>query len=86
MYHYQKEAGGGLPQGIQERLRQCTFSEFLRMPNKYFMPTRGFQQRDKNPVVFWASHVEEWFAVKRVVRVSFESLLHNFTGVSEIKL
>ena len=77
-YHYQKDAGGGLPVGTKIRLAQCGFSEFLRMPNKYYMPIRGFQEEDKNHVTYWAAHLEGWLQRRSVTFISYEALLHDF--------
>ena len=77
-YHYQKEAGHALPQGGMHRISECSFSEFIRMPNKFYMPNRGFEEQDKNNVVAWARHIEDWLSEAHVRKVSYESLLKDF--------
>jgi hypothetical protein len=79
-YHYMLEVGAGLPQGGQHRLQQCSFSEFIRMPNKFFTPVRGFEERDENRVRYWSSHVNEWTQSGRAICLSYESLHRDFPG------
>jgi hypothetical protein len=77
-FYYQKNAGGGLPQGLKPRLRECDFSEFIKMPNKYYMPIRGFEEVDENRVKYWCSHVNEWLGEEDVCTLSYESLSNDF--------
>ncbi len=77
-YFYQKDAAGGLSTGTEIRIKECTFSEFIRMPNKYYMPIRGFEEKDKNRVEYWRAHVNEWLAKEDAVHLKYETLYNDF--------
>lgn len=74
-YYFAKKAGGSLPKGLEARIRNLSFSDFIRMPNKYYSPVRGYEVRkDKNRVAFWRSHVNEWLNEKGVLTIRYEDL------------
>jgi len=73
-YHYMMEAGGGLPNDLPLRMQASSFSEFLRMPNRYIPVLRKIQSIDRNRAVYWSAHVEGWLAGKPAHLVSFEKL------------
>lgn len=79
-YHYMVQFGGGLPSDILPRLQKMGFAEFLRMPNKYYPPVRGFQPEDASRPRYWAAHADEWMAQPGVISVAFEALIANFEG------
>lgn len=73
-YHYMVQFGGGLPSDLPPRIRVLDFAEFLRMPNKYYPPIRGFQPEDETRPRYWAAHTDEWLARDAVVPFAFEGL------------
>jgi Sulfotransferase domain len=76
-FHYMVEAGGGLPTDLPARIRSCSFSEFLRMPNRYMPVLRKIQEIDVNRATYWSAHNESWLNEKAIISVSFERLLRS---------
>jgi hypothetical protein len=77
-YHYVKDFGGGLPNDLPPRLAECSLGEFIRMPNRYHIPTRRTQAIDTNRVAYWKHHVETGMDEPGSCSLSFESLRSDF--------
>jgi hypothetical protein len=73
-FRYMLEAGGGLPTDLPPRLQACSFSEFLRMPNRYIPVLRSIRNIDLNRATYWSAHVESWLSDNSVIPVSFEDI------------
>jgi hypothetical protein len=73
-FRYMLEAGGGLPTDLPPRIKASSFSEFLRMPNRYIPVLRSIQEEDLNRVTYWSWHVESWLEKNSVIPMSFEDL------------
>ena len=90
-FHYMKDCGAGLPSDLRPRLQHCSFSEFLRMPNTFCVPVRGFESQDASRPRYWQYHVDSWLSQPGTVHVSYEGLHGDFASnvqrvVSELGL
>lgn len=63
--------GGGLHLLTKERIAAADLSEFIRLPNFWIMPCRGFEQYDQNLITYWAYHTMVWKKQKDVYITSF---------------
>jgi hypothetical protein len=73
-----RDFGGGLASDLPARIREAPFAEFLRMPNCFFPPTRGWSEWDINRARYWAAHADQWISRKGTIRVGFEALRERY--------
>ena len=76
-YHYEKDAGGGLYNGMTSRLRDVSIAEYIRMTNYFILPCRASMEFDLNPVTYWNYHVQTWHQ-RGIIKVQYEDLKNNF--------
>ena len=79
-FHYMKDGGGGLPSDLRARLQHCSFSEFIRMPNKFYVPLRGFEPQDSSRPRYWQHHVNAWLSHPGALHLSYEGLHGDFAS------
>jgi hypothetical protein len=77
-FHYMKDCGAGLPSDLRPRLQHCSFSEFIRMPNKFYLPMRGFEPHDSSRPRYWQHHVDAWLSHPGAIHTSYEGLHGDF--------
>ncbi|MCA9405513.1 MAG: sulfotransferase domain-containing protein [Candidatus Omnitrophica bacterium] len=76
LYYFMK-LGGGYQVGLRERLAHMSIAEFIRSPNYHIYPPRGFADFDRNRIVYWAYHVQQWMK-RKVCPIQYETLSQDF--------
>lgn len=83
-FHYMVEAGGGLPTDLPARIQSCSFSEFIRMPNRYIPVLRSIENFDANRAFYWSNHTESWLQEDSIIAISFENLRRSISDTIPI--
>jgi len=82
LYYFMKN-GGGHTNGLEIRLQEATFSDFIRMPNRQIHAMRSYQPYDQNRISYWLHHVEEWSDRDNVLHVSYEDLSESHSQTTD---